>query len=82
LIKRLLADERAFDVLEVAQGIAAERNVPVAHVALAWQLAHPVITAPIIGARTLAQLGELVDAANVELTAAEVERLNEVSAGY
>lgn len=82
LIKRLLGDERAFDVLDAVREIAAERGVPMAHVALAWQLAQPVITAPIIGARTLAQLHDLIGALNVALGADEIERLNAVSAGY
>jgi aryl-alcohol dehydrogenase-like predicted oxidoreductase len=82
LIKQLLGDERAFDVLEAAQQIAGERGVPVAHVALAWQLARPSITAPIMGARTVAQLHEVLGAQHVTLTAAELERLNGVSAGF
>jgi aryl-alcohol dehydrogenase-like predicted oxidoreductase len=82
LIKRLLADERAFDVLETTQAIASEHGAPVAHVALAWQLAQPVITAPIIGARTVAQLHELLGAVNMQLSSEQVERLNGVSAGY
>jgi len=82
LIKRLLADERAFDVLETAQGIAAAHGVPVAQVALAWQLAQPAMTAPIIGARSVAQLHDLVGAAEVMLTDDEIARLNEVSKGY
>jgi aryl-alcohol dehydrogenase-like predicted oxidoreductase len=82
LIKRLLADERAFDVLETAQGIAAAHGVPVAQVALAWQLAQPAMTAPIIGARSVAQLHDLVGAAEVVLTDDEITRLNEVSKGY
>jgi aryl-alcohol dehydrogenase-like predicted oxidoreductase len=82
LIKRLLADERAFGVLETAQAIASEHGAPVAHVALAWQLAQPVITAPIIGARTVAQLHELLGAVNMQLSSEQIERLNGVSAGY
>jgi aryl-alcohol dehydrogenase-like predicted oxidoreductase len=82
LIKKLLADERAFDVLETAQSIAAAHGVPVAHVALAWQLAQPAMTAPIIGARSVAQLQELVGAAELRLTSEEIARLDGVSEGY
>jgi aryl-alcohol dehydrogenase-like predicted oxidoreductase len=82
LIKQLLADERAFDVLEAAQGIAGARGIPVAHVALAWQLAQPAMSASIIGARSVAQLHELVGAAEVQLTDDEIARLNEISKGY
>lgn len=82
LIKRLLADERAFDVLEAAQDTAAAHGVPVAQIALAWQLAQPAMTAPIIGARSVAQLHELIGAAEVTLAQEEIARLNEVSEGY
>jgi aryl-alcohol dehydrogenase-like predicted oxidoreductase len=82
LIKRLLADDRAFDVLDTAQQIAQAHGVPAAQVALAWQLAQPGITAPIIGARTVAQLQEVVGAVDVTLSVAELERLSSVSAGY
>jgi aryl-alcohol dehydrogenase-like predicted oxidoreductase len=81
LIKRLLADERAFDVLEEAQRIAADHQRPVAHVALAWQLAQPGITSPIIGARTVTQLHEVLGADTLSLSAHEIERLHTVSSG-
>jgi aryl-alcohol dehydrogenase-like predicted oxidoreductase len=82
LIKRLLSHERAFDVLEEAQRIAAEHNKPVAHVALAWQLAQPGVTSPIIGARTVAQLDEVVGAPDLTLSNQDIERLNASSAGF
>ena len=82
LIKRLLADERAFDVLEAAQEIAAAHGVPVAQVALAWQLAQPALTAPIIGARSVAQLQDLVGTAEVVLTDDEIVQLNDMSQGF
>lgn len=82
LIKRLLSDERAFDVVDVVRGIATHHDATLAHVALAWLLAQPTITAPIIGARTVAQLYDLVGAVDLTLSADEIERLNVASAGY
>jgi len=52
------------------------------HVALAWQLQQPVITSPIIGARTVEQLGELVECVDLTLTADEIESLNKISEGF
>jgi aryl-alcohol dehydrogenase-like predicted oxidoreductase len=46
-----------------------------AQVALAWLLAQPGVTAPIIGPRTLEQLEDLLPAAELALDAEQVERL-------
>ncbi|MBE0689407.1 MAG: aldo/keto reductase, partial [Anaerolineae bacterium] len=69
-------------VLEEAERIAAEHAVPVAQVALAWQLSLPGMTSPIVGARTVTQLMELVGAVDVALSPGDIERLNTVSDGY
>jgi aryl-alcohol dehydrogenase-like predicted oxidoreductase len=50
-------------------------------VALAWLLAKPTITAPIIGANSVEQLGDLLQASDLRLSAEEVSRLDRVSAG-
>jgi aryl-alcohol dehydrogenase-like predicted oxidoreductase len=50
-----------------------------AQVALAWLVAQPNVVA-IPGARTIAQLEENVAAADLELTADELERLGAASA--
>jgi aryl-alcohol dehydrogenase-like predicted oxidoreductase len=59
--------------------IAEARGVSVAQVALAWVLAKPYVTSVIIGARTLAQLDDNLAAAELELTADEMARLDAVS---
>lgn len=82
LIKSLVANEKAFDALDVAESIAQAHNVPVAHVALAWQLSKPAITAPIIGARTVAQLQEVVGATELVLSADEIARLDTATDGF
>ncbi|MGQ9888014.1 MAG: aldo/keto reductase [Aggregatilineales bacterium] len=82
LIKRLVSDDKAFVVLDEVKRIADAQGVPMAHVALAWQLAQDVITSPIIGARTVSQLQELVGAVDLKLSAEEIAALNRVSEGY
>lgn len=81
-IKRLKQDEGAFVVVDEARRVAAEHGVPVAQIALAWMLQQPGITSPIIGARTVEQLEEVIGAVDVRLTAAEIAALNAVSASY
>lgn len=82
LIKSLTANDKAFDALDVAESIAQAHSVPVAHVALAWQLSKPAITAPIIGARTVAQLQEVVGATELVLSADEIARLDAATDGF
>ena len=53
-----------------------------AHVALAWLLAKPSITAPIIGARTLEQFTETVDAVNLTLSDEDVDALDRATAAF
>jgi aryl-alcohol dehydrogenase-like predicted oxidoreductase len=73
-------NERGFAVLDALDAIAAEHDVAVAAVALAWLLAQPTVIAPIASATSPEQLGELVALAELELTPAELERLDNASA--
>ena len=82
LIQQLTGDDRAFAVLDIVKEQAAAHNVPPAQIALAWMLANPVITAPIIGARTVAQLREAIGAVDVRLSVDELAQLNKTSEGF
>jgi aryl-alcohol dehydrogenase-like predicted oxidoreductase len=73
-------DERGVRVLAALDEIAAERKASVAQVALAWLLAKPELTAPIASATNLSQLNELLGAVRLELSAADVARLDTASA--
>ncbi|GAB3450634.1 aldo/keto reductase [Actinophytocola sediminis] len=61
------ATERNFLVLDELTAFAAKHDRPVAQLALAWLLAVPGVTAPIVGPRTLDQLNDLVGATEIEL---------------
>jgi aryl-alcohol dehydrogenase-like predicted oxidoreductase len=67
--------EANFRAVDEARSLAAELGATVPQVAIAWLLAQPAVTAPIIGPRTLAQLEDLLPAADLRLTAEQVERL-------
>jgi aryl-alcohol dehydrogenase-like predicted oxidoreductase len=71
-----LDDERAVALLGTLDQIAAEREVPVAAVALAWLEAQPTVVAPIASARTPEQLADLLPSVSVELTSDELARLS------
>jgi aryl-alcohol dehydrogenase-like predicted oxidoreductase len=57
--------------------VAGERGVPAAQVALAWLLHKPGVTAPIIGATRLGHVEDAVAAAELQLSAEEIARLEE-----
>jgi aryl-alcohol dehydrogenase-like predicted oxidoreductase len=68
-------------VLAALDETAAELGATPAQVALAWQMARPGITAPIASATGVAQLQELLGAARLRLSPAQVARLDGASAG-
>jgi aryl-alcohol dehydrogenase-like predicted oxidoreductase len=61
-------DPRYYDIAERFTAHARDRGVHPAALAVAWVMAHPAITAPIIGARNLEQLEALLAAADVPMT--------------
>ena len=70
---------KGYDIVDVLGSIAAAKNVSVPQVALAWVLANKTVTSVIIGARKMTQLKDNLGAVDVELSADEVAKLNEVS---
>jgi len=71
--------DKAFDIVDEMRTIAERHGVSVAQIALAWVLAHPLVTSVIIGARKLAQLDDNLKSIDVALTADEMKALDEVS---
>ncbi len=68
------ADRR---VVEAVAAVAVERGVPRAQVALAWVLAKPEVSAPIVGASKLAHLDDALAALELGLSESEIARLEE-----
>ena len=62
-------------VVEAVAAVAADRGVPRAQVALAWVLAQPAVSTPIIGASKEAHLDDAISALALGLTEAEITRL-------
>ncbi len=73
---RAYLDSGGAAVLEALDEVAAAHETTVAAVALAWLLAQPCVVAPIASARTIEQLEQILPAATLELTPAELERLS------
>lgn len=62
-------------VIEAVAEVAAGRGVPPAQVALAWVLAKPMVSAPIVGASKPAHLEDAIAALDLVLSDEEIERL-------
>ncbi len=71
--------DRAFDIIDVMQRLATEKDVSVAQIALAWLLHQPVVTSVIIGANKQSQLHDNMHSTTVTLTDDELKALDEVS---
>ena len=65
-------------IVERVGEVARDMGVSRAQVAMAWVLANPVVAAPIVGVTKMSHLEEAVAALEVELTAEEKQRLEEV----
>ncbi|WP_329207533.1 aldo/keto reductase [Streptomyces sp. NBC_01693] len=72
-------DERTWRVVEAVVAVAEEAGRTPAQVALRWLLGRPGVTAPIVGARTTAQLTDSLGAAGWELTPEQTARLDTAS---
>jgi len=62
-------------VVEAVAAVAQERGVSRAQVALAWVRAKPEVSAPIVGASKEPHLDDAIAALALNLTEAEIERL-------
>ncbi|MFK4653046.1 aryl-alcohol dehydrogenase-like predicted oxidoreductase [Bradyrhizobium japonicum] len=73
-------EERLYAIVDVLDTIAAETGRTVPQIAIAWLLSRPTVSSVIIGARDEAQLRDNLGAVGWSLSAAQIARLDEVSA--
>jgi aryl-alcohol dehydrogenase-like predicted oxidoreductase len=71
--------EQTWQVLDEVRAVAAERGVSMAEVSLAWLVDRPGVSSVILGARTVDQLNENLEAAGLHLTPGETRRLDAAS---
>jgi aryl-alcohol dehydrogenase (NADP+) len=74
---KMYYDESDFSVVERLTWVAEQRGVNNAQVALAWILAQPGVTAPIVGASKPKHLADAIAALEIELTPDELKALEE-----
>jgi 1-deoxyxylulose-5-phosphate synthase len=59
------------EVVDAVEKIAKARGVPMAQIAMAWVLAKPEVTSPIVGVSKLSQLDDAIAAVSLKLSAEE-----------
>ncbi|HRW50347.1 MAG TPA: aldo/keto reductase [Caldilinea sp.] len=78
-IRRRYFNEVGWRTIDAVRAVAAESGSTPTAVALAWLLAQPAMTAPIIGANSVGQLQESLAAGDLVLTAEQLATLNAAS---
>ena len=71
--------DKAYGIVDAMRAVADGHGVSVAQIALAWVLAHEVVTSVIIGARKLEQLDDNLKSVDVTLSTEELKTLDEAS---
>ncbi len=74
----LPANQAKLDAVESLALLAEDAGLSLIHLALAFTLAHPAVTAPIIGPRTKGHLTSQLGAADVTLSADVLDRIDEI----
>ncbi|RZQ63263.1 aldo/keto reductase [Amycolatopsis suaedae] len=72
--------ERGLAIADVVSDVAGQLGVTPAQAAVAWTLRNPAVTAPIVGARTAAQLEDNLGALDVRFTDGQLADLEKASA--
>ena len=72
-------DDYGFGVIKALDEVAARYEAKPGQIALAWLIARPSVTAPIASASNLQQLAELAEAAEIELDAESIAKIDEAS---
>ena len=72
-------NDYGFGVIKALEEVAQRYEAKPGQIALAWLIARPSVTAPIASATNLGQLAELVEAAEIELDADLIQKIDEAS---
>lgn len=72
--------EKAYDIIDVIAEIGKQHNASAAAIALAWVRLQKGVTSTIIGAKRVDQLNDNIKSTEIELSAEDLKRIDEVSA--
>ena len=75
---RQMTDERRLDAIEQLIPLAQEAGLPLAHMALAFVMAHPGVTSAIIGPRKMEHFDDLLASSEVRLTDEILDKIDAI----
>jgi aryl-alcohol dehydrogenase-like predicted oxidoreductase len=75
---KMMSDEHSLDVVERLIPLAQSAGLSLTHIALSFVIAHPGITAAIIGPRTMEQLDDLLAGAEATLSDEILDRIDQI----
>ena len=76
----LPANQAKLEAADALATVAEESGISLIHIALAFVIRHPAVTAAIIGPRTMEQLESQLGAADTQLDASVLDRIDEIVA--
>jgi aryl-alcohol dehydrogenase-like predicted oxidoreductase len=71
-------NQAKLDAADALADLAEEAGLSLVHLAVAWVIGNPAVTSAIIGPRTMEQLSSQLGAADVQLTADVLDRIDEI----
>jgi aryl-alcohol dehydrogenase-like predicted oxidoreductase len=71
-------NQRKLELVESLLEVAGEAGISLTHLAMAFVLEHPAVTSAIIGPRTMEQLTDVLDGADVRLSDDVVDNIDEL----
>ena len=74
--------QRTYEVTQRLQGWAKDRGRDIVQLAIAWPVAHPAVYTSIVGARKPEDLAVLAEAGSWELSAQELEEIEEIQGDH
>lgn len=73
-------NDRGLKILKALDEVSAKHNTTLAAVSLAWLIARPSVTAPIVSATKLSQLNDFIAAVSLKLSMGDIAVLDKASA--
>ncbi|WIB77351.1 aldo/keto reductase [Curtobacterium sp. MCPF17_002] len=71
-------DERRIDAVEQVVQLSEETGIRMTHLAMAFAIAHPGVTSALIGPRSMEQLDDLLEGADVVLSDEVLDRIDQI----
>ena len=75
-----LSDEQRVDTVEQLHAVAQDAGLSLTHLAMAFAITHPAISAALLGPRTIEQLDDLIAGAEVTLDDDTLDRIDQIVA--